>query len=353
MFLDGQPLGEATSYLRISNKNAETSLQVDQVEYGKGYKWHGYQPRNYRGDIYLVVDADGALAAVNVLGAESILAGVVPSEIFATSHPESLKAQAVAARNILFSQLGRRHHADPFHLCSAQHCQVYGGITKEKKSTTQAVLDTTGIALFKHGHLVNTTYSSTCGGYTEHNHLVWGDRPNSALQAKSDMVHPVKAFEQGLHNHNIHQWIDHPPQTYCSVASKMRSSTFRWSRRYGPEELSAIIESKAPQLGQLTDVQIAGRGPGGRVKSLKLRGTQGKHTIHYELPIRRFFNNLKSGTFVFELEKDAGGLVRAIKFRGGGWGTESACVKWAPSGVLNRAWIFGRSLATTTTAPAS
>ena len=132
LLLDGQPLGEATSYIRISNNNPKSSLRANRVEYGKGYKWHGFQARDYRGDIYLVVDADGQLAAVNVLGAESILAGVVPSELFSTAHPESLKAQAVAARNILFSQLGRRHHADPFHLCSAQHCQVYGGITKEK-----------------------------------------------------------------------------------------------------------------------------------------------------------------------------------------------------------------------------
>ena len=109
--LDGQPLGEATSYIRLSPQNSQSQLRVQRVEYGKGYKWHGYQARDYRGDIYVAVDAGGKLAAVNVLGAEGILAGVVPSELFATAHPESLKAQAVAARNILFSQLGRRHHA--------------------------------------------------------------------------------------------------------------------------------------------------------------------------------------------------------------------------------------------------
>ncbi len=320
LLLDGRPLGEATSYIRISNSDPQSSLRVNRVEYGKGYKWHSFQARDYRGDIYLVVDGDGKLAAVNVLGAESILAGVVPSELFSTAHPESLKAQAVAARNILFSQLGRRHHADPFHLCSAQHCQVYGGITKEKATTTKAVLDTTGIALFKHGQLVSTNYSSTCGGYTEHNHFVWGDSPNPALKAKSDLIESVPEFDHGLHSGNIRQWLDHPPKTYCNQATKMRASTFRWSRRYGPQELVEIIQNKAPQIGRLQDVQIAGRGPGGRVKSLKLKGTLGRHTIHYELPIRRFFNNLKSGTFVINQEKDANGLVQALHFKGGGWG---------------------------------
>lgn len=318
--LDGQPLGEATSYIRLSPQNSQSQLRVQRVEYGKGYKWHGYQARDYRGDIYVAVDAGGKLAAVNVLGAEGILAGVVPSELFATAHPESLKAQAVAARNILFSQLGRRHHADPFHLCSAQHCQVYGGITKEKKSTTQAVVDTTGVALFKKGRLVTATYSSTCGGYTEHNHFVWGDIPNPALRAKSDMVNPVNRFQGGINNGNIRDWLSTPPKTFCNQASKMRSSTFRWTRRYGFQELFSILQEKAPKIGRLKDVHIQGRGQGGRVKSLQLVGTAGSHTIHYELPIRRFFNNLKSGTFVIDKQRDPTGLIEALTFSGGGWG---------------------------------
>ncbi|MBT6432305.1 MAG: SpoIID/LytB domain-containing protein [Deltaproteobacteria bacterium] len=318
--LDGQPLGEATSYIRLSPQNVDSVLRVEKVEYGKGYKWHGYQARSYRGDIYVVVDASGKLAVVNVLGAEAILAGVVPSEIFATAHPESLKAQAVAARNILFSQLGRRHHADPFHLCSAQHCQVYGGITKEKKTTTQAVIDTTGVALFKKGRLVNATYSSTCGGYTEHNHFVWGDIANAALRAKSDMVTPNRRFDSGINSSNIRDWLNSPPKTYCNQASKMRSSTFRWTRRYGFQELFSIIQEKSPKIGRLKDVRIQGRGKGGRVKSLELIGSLSSHTIHYELPIRRFFNNLKSGTFVVEKERDPSGLIDALIFSGGGWG---------------------------------
>lgn len=318
--LDGQPLGQATSYIRLSPQNPKARLRVEKVEYGKGYKWHGYQSRDYRGDIYVVVDANGKLAVVNVLGAEGILAGVVPSEIFATAHPESLQAQAVAARNILFSQLGRRHHADPFHLCSAQHCQVYGGVTKEKKTTTQAVIDTTGVTLFKNGRLVNATYSSTCGGFTEHNHFVWGDVSNPALRAKSDMVTPVRHFVDGVNSNNIRRWLSNPPKTFCNQASKMRSSTFRWTRRYGPQELLSILEEKSPKIGRLKDVHIQGRGQGGRVKSLKLVGSESSHTIHYELPIRRFFNNLKSGTFIIDKQRNSAGFIDALTFSGGGWG---------------------------------
>ena len=61
--------------------------------------------------------------------------------------------------------------------------------------------------------------------------------------------------------------------------------------------LRALIYEKAPEIGQLKRLDILERGPGGRVMSLRLAGTKGVKTILYELPIRRFFNNLKSGTF--------------------------------------------------------
>ena len=136
---------------------------------------------------------------------------------------------------------------------------MYGGVTKEKKTTTQAVIDTTGVTLFKNGRLVNATYSSTCGGFTEHNHFVWGDVSNPALRAKSDMVTPVRHFVDGVNSNNIRRWLSNPPKTFCNQASKMRSSTFRWTRRYGPQELLSILEEKSPKIGRLKDVHIQGR----------------------------------------------------------------------------------------------
>ena len=224
--MNDQPIGRATSYVRVSPRTDSAKLTVQRVEYGKGYRWHGHETRSYRGDIYVVVSGAAKLAVVNVAGAESILAGVVPSEIFASSHPEALKSQAVAARNILFSQLGQRHHTDPYHLCSAQHCQVYGGITKEQPSTTSAVRSTTGQVLF-HGHrLVNATYSSTCGGHTEHNENVWGTPRNPALRARPDFPENDKTlqrFANGINASNIEAWVNSTPATFCQKASKMKS----------------------------------------------------------------------------------------------------------------------------------
>ena len=54
--------------------------------------------------------------------------------------------------------------------------------------------------------------------------------------------------------------------------------------------------------------------------SLRLAGTKGVKTILYELPIRRFFNNLKSGTFTLNTATNTAGLATKVTFTGAGWG---------------------------------
>ena len=54
--------------------------------------------------------------------------------------------------------------------------------------------------------------------------------------------------------------------------------------------------------------------------SLRIRGEHGEATVLHELPMRRLFDNLESGTFVLELERDTGGEIVRVTFRGAGWG---------------------------------
>ena len=97
----GAPIGDAISYVRLTSQDGKP-ITVERVEYGKGYSWHGHADRHYRGQLYVVVDADGKLAVVNVIGLEDLLKGIVPAEIFATAPAEALKAQSITARsNIL------------------------------------------------------------------------------------------------------------------------------------------------------------------------------------------------------------------------------------------------------------
>jgi len=318
----GAPLGLATSYVRLRAPAGPFALE--HVEFAKGYSWHGFEDRRYKGELYIVVDPSGALAAVNVLGVEAMLESVVPSEMFAGSPSEALKAQAIAARNHLLAKLGRRHHDDPFHICADQHCQVYGGLGYEDPRTTEAVRATYGEVLFHSGVLVESVYSSSCGGYTEDNDAVWGDVPNPALRARPDFdvaTHPeLSPFAGGISNANVGAWLMAKPETYCAKASRARADRQRWTRSFRGAELDTLLERDHAALGHLRDLVVEERGPGGRVVSLQLVGSKSSESIVHELPIRQLFGNLNSGAFVVELERAASGDITLATFRGGGWG---------------------------------
>ena len=96
--------------------------------------------RPYRGQVQVSV-ANGALRAVNVVGLEAYLYGVVPSEMPRDWLPEALKAQAVAARSYA---LAVKKSGSWFDLYPDTRSQVYLGIAHEAPSTTAAVQDTAG-----------------------------------------------------------------------------------------------------------------------------------------------------------------------------------------------------------------
>ena len=68
---------------------------------------------------------------------------MVPNEIEGASHPEALKAQAVAARTYSITQLGK-HMKYGFDLCNSECCQVYKGYDSEYPTTNVAVDQTRG-----------------------------------------------------------------------------------------------------------------------------------------------------------------------------------------------------------------
>ncbi|MEL6547132.1 MAG: SpoIID/LytB domain-containing protein, partial [Myxococcota bacterium] len=301
--IDGAPIGIATSYIRLT-ADPDRTLTVRDVEFGKGFSHSGTEDRTYRGELYVVVDADGELAVVNVLGAEDLLRGVVPSELFASAHPDALAAQSVAARNQLFAKLGHRHHSEPFHLCDEQHCQVYTGVNREDPRTNRAIAKTRGQLLFHQGRLVDTVYSSTCGGHTEHNDAVWGNVADPALRGRPDFdleSHPeLASFEDGLTPGNIEQWVSRKPVTYCSSASKAAASKFRWSKTLSSKQVDTLVAKRFSDVGHVRGLEVKSRGPGGRVKVLEIIGSRGRAQLLHELPIRRIIGHLNSGAFEVE-----------------------------------------------------
>jgi stage II sporulation protein D len=193
----------------------------------------------YRGQL-LVSVANGSLRAVNSVGLEGYLFGVVPSEMPHTWLPEALKAQAVAARSYA---LAVRKTGSWFDLYSDTRSQVYLGIAHEKPSTTAAVQATAGQVVLYGGRVATTYFYSSSGGRTAAADEVWQGPPVPYLVSVDDPYDTISPY---------HRW--------------------------GPFVVSAGRLGKALRSpGRLMDVRIA-KSPSGFVRTVTAVGSQGEAT---------------------------------------------------------------------------
>jgi stage II sporulation protein D len=127
---------------------------------------------SYRGSLKLVVTGQGRVNAVNVVGLEEYLYGVVPKEMPPNWPEEALKAQAVVSRS--FSLYQKSANAGRNHDISATTAsQVYGGIAAETDRTRRAVDATRGRILLYGGKPALTYFHANSGGVTEDARYVW------------------------------------------------------------------------------------------------------------------------------------------------------------------------------------
>jgi stage II sporulation protein D len=124
--------------------------------------------RAYRGELRVTVEK-GKLRAINTLGVEPYLYGVVPSEMPDHWPLEALKAQAVAARS--YALATRR--SGEFDVYSDVRSQVYRGIPEEEASTNEAIDATAGQVVTYAGQVAHTYFFSTSGGRTATVTDVW------------------------------------------------------------------------------------------------------------------------------------------------------------------------------------
>jgi len=77
--------------------------------------------------------------------------------------------------------------------------------------------------------------------------------------------------------------------------------------------------SQSFTVGRIEDIQVGERGTGGRLKWVRIHGTDGTETIRKELPIRRAFGDLPSALFDLDIATDHNG-DRHFRFLGAGRG---------------------------------
>jgi stage II sporulation protein D len=148
--------------------------------------------QHYRGSIVLRA-SNKRVWALNVLGLDPYVKGVVPQEMPPSWHLAALKAQAVAARTYALAAGGHCGWFGRGVMCRDTRDQVYGGRGAEEVSTNRAVDETARKVLLHGGAPASTFFFSTSGGKTAAKHHEWGGAPVPYLVSVAD---PYEGFSR-------------------------------------------------------------------------------------------------------------------------------------------------------------
>jgi SpoIID/LytB domain protein len=322
---DGETTVRNPSVIWFYPKGSKGTLVVEDVMSGGGGSQlnTSRETRSYFGAIYVTVGRDGKLVAVNAVPANRLLAGLVPSEIFADSHSQALRAQAIAARTELLQKIGTRHLTDPYLLCSNQHCQVYTGAGKEHKRTTRAVDKTRGIVLLRDGGgLVDARYSASCGGHSEANDHIWGGTPDPSLRAGLDMPgnsEHAEDFSRGITDNNIDAFLELPESSSYCGKTKYGKGRIRWEKTITTKKLTRLVGKHYKGVGSIRALEPLDRGESGRMARLRITGSKKTVIATGDLHIRRLLGGLRSTLFTVEIE-GSDRKPSAFVFTGAGFG---------------------------------
>ncbi len=322
---DGRTVVRSPIAMWFAPHKRNATIEVKDVVFGGGgSQLHAErtEDRDYFGSIYVTVGRDAKLVVVSAVTADKLLAGLVPSEIFPDAPTEALRAQAIAARTELLNRIGTRHFADPFLVCSSQHCQVYSGAGKEHPRTTKAVEHTRGkVLLHDSGGLVDARYSASCGGHSEHKENIWGGDPDPALRGHLDSTPSAatKRFDLGVTDKNVDQFLAAGKgDAYCGT-TKYGKGRYRWKKKLDAEILSQRVVEHYPDVGRVTAIEPLERGISGRIRRVRITGTEGTAIAKGDLHLRRMFGGLRSTLFTV---RSVGNKRSpdAFEFRGAGFG---------------------------------
>ncbi len=252
----------------------------------------------YRGTLEIVENARGKLNVVNILDLDDYLKGVVPNEMPPSKFDaiEALKAQAVAARTYALKNEGR-FKREGYQLCATIACQVYRGADSERPLSTEAVEATRGIVIKYQGELIDSLYTSTCGGHTE-------DAKNVFRTIDAPYLRGTSC----------------PPENTAEVDARLVEVSgyhLKWTVHVTRTELERTLRKTLP-LDELVDLEPVEYGISNRVIELKVKGRKQDFTLK-GLEVKSALG-LKDSLFILDRVRDRRGRIEAFDFIGHGWG---------------------------------
>lgn len=206
----------------------------------------------YRGYFEFYRDDKSDVAAVNVLGIEEYLKGVVPKEVSALWHSEALKAQAIVARTYAVTNMNK-FKSYGFNVDSTTNSQVYGGVSAEKEASNKAVDETAGQLVVYNGEPAEVFFFSSSGGKTENSENVWGGAKIPYLVSVDDTY-------------------ENPDE----------ASYARWEIVLSPEAVAEKLRAKGIDLGEITDITIDEVSEAGRSLKTTIHGTTASQAFTYD-----------------------------------------------------------------------
>jgi stage II sporulation protein D len=188
----------------------------------------------------------GGLNAINAVGIEDYVRGVIAKESPASWPTEALRAQAVVARSYALST---SKHGAGFDHYDDTRSQVYGGVAAETVKTNQAVADTALQVVLYNGKVAQTYFFSTSGGATENNEfssLGFGGTPIPYLRGVPDPYDNLSPYH-------------------------------RWTRKFS----QAAIQSRLHDLvrGKVKNIIVTQTGVSPRIVQATLVGSGGSRNV--------------------------------------------------------------------------
>jgi stage II sporulation protein D len=231
----GRKLGSYAPPLRLAAPKGGAFLL-------RGAAANGTRDGRYRGALEVRV-AGSSVLAVNAVGLEDYVRGVVSAESPAGWPAEALKAQAVAARtyavttNVGSTSDGIDQYADT-------RSQMYKGVAAEFPSTDAAVAGTADQVVAQNGKPVTTYFFSTSGGHTENvEDSFIGSLPRTWLRG-----------------------VDDP---YDSVSPRHNWGPFTFSAASAQAKLKGLVR------GSFRGITVLERGSSPRIVRAEVNGTNG------------------------------------------------------------------------------
>ncbi|MFH1278377.1 MAG: SpoIID/LytB domain-containing protein [Candidatus Eisenbacteria bacterium] len=275
------------------------------------------------------------LTAVNVIGLEEYLRGVVPWEIgwLPEERIEALEAQAVAARTYALTRIGGG--GEGWDLVATESDQVYMGLTRTDPVVDRAIRETAGVVATYGGEFLRTYYSSTCGGIRSDLGEVWFDREGAPY---------LRGGGDGPGGST------HESRAFCR-----KSPHFSWSETWsGEAAIDEIVRALAAEqgvdparVGRLENVRIEEVGRSGRVKSTLFEGEHAEVRLagdRVRWVLRRSGGGILRSTWFTLDVKRSGGRVVEIRAEGRGFGHGIGMCQWGAMGMADEGYRYDEIL---------